>query len=603
MNHPEHTAYDRLLEDLRNDGREIRDGGTGRAVAQCPAHADNNPSLSITRIDDSVLVHCHAGCSTEQVMGAIGRTLADLFDNKKSTSYSYGDGRIVTRKPNKSFPQQGNTKGRALFHAEKIGDERTVYVVEGEKDVLAVEAVGGTAVCSAMGAGKAHLADWSVLAGKDILIVADRDDAGGKHAIQVAEILAGVAASVIVVESAIGKDAADHIAAGKTLEEFVAAQWWQSAKHTESRETIDGANLLDQVMEWYARFISCDPLDLEVLTLFTVHTHLVVECYTTPRLLLDSAMPGSGKTTVCEHLSRLTCNGVLFASLSSTAMLVRILENGINTLLIDEVDRTLAPDKQDVGDLIAVLNSGYKRGATRPVLVPATGGGWTTAKMSTFAPVVLAGNSPQLPDDTRSRCIRILLSPDLDGTIDDSDWEFIEEEAKELHDEIAAWADQVRDEVSSLQVDLPEGCRARSREKWRPLLRVAKAAGKHWPGRVTDLIARDLAEEEADRADGLRSLPPGVVLMRDLYTLWSAGGQFAGNTFAGTKELVNALAFHNPEQWGESNRYGKRLNDTRLGRMISQVSKVHSSRETRDGPRGYYRAALEPGWARLGIGG
>lgn len=596
------TAYQRLLDDLRNDGRVVKENSVWQASAQCPAHDDNNPSLSVTGIAGQVLVHCHAGCKTSAVMAALGRGMGDLFDDRKGTSYRYSDGRVVSRKPDKAFYQSGNTKGEALFHVEKIGDAQTVYVAEGEKDVLAIEAAGGVAVCSAMGAGKAHLADWSPLAGKDVVVIADCDDSGSKHAIQVAEILTGVAAHVTIVEAAIGKDAADHISAGKSLNDFVAAQWCQPAEHNDSVEPIDGAQLLDAVMDWYAKFINCDVLDLEILSLFTVHTHLVVECYTTPRLLLDSAMPGSGKTTVCEHLSRLACNGVLFASLSSTAMLVRLLENGISTLLIDEVDRTLAPDKQGVGDLIAVLNSGYKRGATRPVLVPAKGGGWNTTKMSTFAPVVLAGNSPHLPDDTRSRCIRILLSPDLDGSIDDSDWEFIEVEAKELHDQIAAWADQVREDVSSLKVDLPAECRARSREKWRPLLRVAEAAGKHWPPRVADLIARDLAEEEADRADGLRTLPPAVVLMHDLYALWSTDGLFAGKAFAGTKEIVNTLAFHNPDQWGESNRYGKRLNDVRLGRMISQVSKVHSSRETRDGPRGYYRVDLEPAWARLGIG-
>ena len=30
--------------------------------------------------------------------------------------------------------------------------------------------------------------------------------------------------------------------------------------------------------------------------------------------------------------------------------------------------------------------------------------------------------------------------PDLDGSIDDSDWEFIEHEATELHDQIAPFA-------------------------------------------------------------------------------------------------------------------------------------------------------------------
>ena len=245
---------------------------------------------------------------------------------------------------------------------------------------------------------------------------------------------------------------------------------------------IDGAEVLRNVTAWYKRFVVvCDELDLPLLALWTVHTHRAKECYTTPRLLLDSITYGSGKTTVCEHMQRLACNAVHMATISSTPLLVRILENGIRTLLVDEVDRSLAPDRQGVGDLLSVLNSGYKVGATRPVLVQTKGNNWEVQNMPTHAPVVLAGNSPRLPDDTRSRCIRILLMPDIEGTAEDSDWEYIEDEAKQLHDAIATFADSVRDTVANLEVDLPSDCTGRAREKWRPLKRVAIAAGGNWP--------------------------------------------------------------------------------------------------------------------------
>lgn len=363
------------------------------------------------------------------------------------------------------------------------------------------------------------------------------------------------------------------------------------------------AMLLDRVAAWYKRFVAVtDDADLDILALFTVHTHLAEECYTTPRLQLDSAMEGSGKTTVCEHLSRLACNAVHFASLSSTALLVRILQDGICTLLIDEVDRTLDADKPGVKDLMAVLNSGYKVGATRPVLVPTKGGHWGIEKMPTYAPVVLSGNSPHLPNDTRSRCIRILLMPDIDGSIEDSDWEEIEDRAKALHNDIAAFADSVRDKVKNLKVDLPPGCNGRAREKWRPLMRIAVVAGGPWPEIADRLIRRGLVEDEADRIDGLRSLPPAVVLMHDLHEIWTGGGFFDGQPFVATRELVNRLAFHNPEQWGDFSTYGKRLTETRLGRMITQVAKVHSTRIEHNGARGYLRPDLEAAWNRLGIG-
>jgi hypothetical protein len=207
--------------------------------------------------------------------------------------------------------------------------------------------------------------------------------------------------------------------------------------------------VLDRVEAWYGQYLRVsDDADLKLLTVWTIGTHLASELYTSPRLLFDSTMPGSGKTTALDHLSRLACNPIQAATLSSPAQLPRLLENGIRTILLDEVDRSLRPDKPGVADLIGILNSGYCRGATRPVLVPTKGGGWEVREMPTFAPVAMAGNSPNLPDDTQSRALRILLMPDLDGTIEDSDWEFIEDAAAELRFEVEAFADAVRDEVA-----------------------------------------------------------------------------------------------------------------------------------------------------------
>lgn len=48
--------------------------------ALCPAHTDQQASLSIgTGEDGRVLLHCFAGCTTEQIVSALGLTLRDLF--------------------------------------------------------------------------------------------------------------------------------------------------------------------------------------------------------------------------------------------------------------------------------------------------------------------------------------------------------------------------------------------------------------------------------------------------------------------------------------------------------------------------------------------
>ncbi|OBH47318.1 hypothetical protein A5683_25210 [Mycobacterium mantenii] len=235
--------------------------------------------------------------------------------------------------------------------------------------------------------------------------------------------------------------------------------------------------MLDKVEAWYRRFIRVTfDHDYHLLALWTVHTHLAEECHTSPRLQLDSLMPGAGKTTVLDHFKRLCHDPVLIASMSSPALLPRMLNNGIRTVLLDEVHRTLSPDKPGVGDLVAIINTGYRRGASRPVNVPVKGGGWEVVEMPTFAPAALAGNDPNLAEDTRSRMIRVLLMPDLDGTVEDSDWEYLENEADALQDEIAEWAASAREKVKGMVVDLPAGCVGRAKEKWRPIKRVAVAA-------------------------------------------------------------------------------------------------------------------------------
>jgi hypothetical protein len=49
-------------------------------IARCPAHEDKQASLSIGQGHDGcVLVHCHAGCTPEQIVSKVSLTMADLF--------------------------------------------------------------------------------------------------------------------------------------------------------------------------------------------------------------------------------------------------------------------------------------------------------------------------------------------------------------------------------------------------------------------------------------------------------------------------------------------------------------------------------------------
>jgi hypothetical protein len=355
---------------------------------------------------------------------------------------------------------------------------------------------------------------------------------------------------------------------------------------------LSGSNtggVLNRILLWLTRFICpMDPRDLDLLTLWMAHTHLVEETYTTPRLLIESPVPESGKTTVLEHLERLCVKPIQMATVSSPAMITRVLDNGVHTLLIDEADRSLSPDKPGIDDLIAVLNSGYKKGATRPVLVPIKGGGWDTAMMPTFAPVAMAGNQPKLPDDTMSRIIRMLIMPDHDGTVEDSDWELIEAEAEDIATELALWADEVREQVrAGERPTLPEGAKARTKERWLPLKRVAVAAGGRWPEVVDQLVELDLERMRLDREEGILNEKPHVALLRNIAEVWPEG-----ETFLTTDDIIYMLAARFPTSWGTSDRYPKGLTAQRLGRMLVKNYGVYSSRPDTHGARGYVASSF-----------
>jgi putative DNA primase/helicase len=63
-----------LLSKLDNV-KPSRNGWTAR----CPAHDDNENSLSVGHDDGKWLLHCHAGCDWRAIINAIGIRPADLF--------------------------------------------------------------------------------------------------------------------------------------------------------------------------------------------------------------------------------------------------------------------------------------------------------------------------------------------------------------------------------------------------------------------------------------------------------------------------------------------------------------------------------------------
>lgn len=73
------TAVNTLLDRLER----VRQRAPDQWSARCPAHSDKGPSLSIKVLPDGrILVHDFGGCSVDDVLGAVGLSLQDLFPRR-----------------------------------------------------------------------------------------------------------------------------------------------------------------------------------------------------------------------------------------------------------------------------------------------------------------------------------------------------------------------------------------------------------------------------------------------------------------------------------------------------------------------------------------
>lgn len=76
------TSYERVVSAIKAVSGAKEQRGAGYIKVCCPAHADKNPSVSVTydAAKGRTKVHCFSGCHDEDILSAAGLKIADLFD-------------------------------------------------------------------------------------------------------------------------------------------------------------------------------------------------------------------------------------------------------------------------------------------------------------------------------------------------------------------------------------------------------------------------------------------------------------------------------------------------------------------------------------------
>lgn len=235
---PERGEFEMQLKDILQKLKGVK-GSNGQYIALCPAHDDKKPSLSISEKDGKILLHCHAGCSKENIISTLGFEMKDLFtkeclpqnniNNNKTkreivTIYDYKglDGNIIhstIRYNPKSFSQRrpdpnnpNNYIYKEVFKGitpilynlqavtKAINDKQPIFIVEGEKDCETLANLNFTATTCPMGAGKWRKEYSDMLIGATVYIIADNDNVGKSHVETVAKSLLGKAKDIFLID-------------------------------------------------------------------------------------------------------------------------------------------------------------------------------------------------------------------------------------------------------------------------------------------------------------------------------------------------------------------------------------------------------------------
>jgi 5S rRNA maturation endonuclease (ribonuclease M5) len=605
---------------------------------RCPAHDDQQASLSVTVGDEGgAVLHCHAGCRTEDVIAAIGLGWADLFPAGRNGSskpeivatydYTDPDGTILyqaVRYFPKAFKRRrpdghggwtwtlngpdGKPAVRKVLYrlpdvlaAASAGG--TVYVVEGEKDVHALERAGVVATTILGGADQPWLSAYTkALDGADVTVVADNDEAGHRFARKVAAALALKAIPARVVRAAEGKDASDHVAAGHGLDDFLplpnepedAQAVAEPAMPQIQVARADGAEILEEIERQYRAYVAwANDHQVVAVTLWTAHTHAAEASDTTPYLAIESAEPESGKTRTLEVAEHLTARAWMLVEPSEAAMF-RKIERDRPTILLDEADALWGAKADGREGLRALLNAGYRRGATVPRCV-GEGTGLAVQDFPVYGPKALAGLAGNLPRTIASRSIPIRLRRRAKGEqVERFRAKRAAAELGPLRLRLAAWVELVSPELEASDPEIPEALSDRQADCWEPLLAIADAVGGDLPQRAR------LAAVELHGRDPAADSSIGVLLLDHLREAFLS----KGSDELGTATLLEALVERDDGPWAEW--WGKAVDDGKTKGPASRLAyllkgygiKPKQLKIDGENTRGYAREGFVEAWTR-----
>jgi len=514
--------------------------------------------------------------------------------------YQYADERgallyVVERRDPKDFRQRRpNGKGgwvwnldgtrRVLYRLPEVLAARDLVLIpEGEKDCETAYSQGFSATCNSEGAGKWKPEYVESLRGKRACVIADADEPGRKHALEVAHSLFGSVESLKLMELPGAKDLTEWIEQGGTREALV-----ELVRNTPewSPAAIQGDTLLDSIFSFIRRFVSVSGVQALLMSLWVVHTHVFSMAEATPYLAITSAEKQSGKTRLLEVLETIVANPWLTGKVTA-AVLIRKIDAERPTLLLDESDAAFAGEKEYAETLRGVLNTGHRRGGKASCCV-GQGANISYRDFSTFCPKAIAGIG-RLPDTVADRAIPIRLKRAGPGEgVERFRRRNVEQEAQALRGQITDWLALCAKDIAGVRPELPRELSDRQMDGSEPLLAIADLAGGEWPNKArAALIELCTVAQASDESIGR-------LLLADIRDIFESQGGIR----ISSAELACKLAEIETSPWGEWS-HGKPITPARLARLLKPFDICPDCiRFDKRTVRGYWREQFEDAFGR-----
>ncbi len=354
-------------------------------------------------------------------------------------------------------------------------------------------------------------------------------------------------------------------------------------------------DLINQIVDFYKKYLDCSPEQLDLLALWIMHTHVIPAAPFSPALNICSRQKHSGKT-VCLQLLGLLCDGTSMHTAAAPSLLIHQLTDGDEpfggTLLLDDCDATFGKSRMNI-KLQGLFTARFQQDARFAVRVK-DNGEYIFDDRHVFFPAAFAGNG-RLHPCLAERSIQIALEPKKPGSpCQPFRFYAAQNSARSLWKSLSDWGNANHERFEKIapykEDQFPPELSWRNRDCAEPLLHVADFIGGDWPLRARQALVNAFA------LAAFEDFYSSKLVLSDIRDAFVEKGN---PEWISSTDLLEYLHTMDDRLWDEWTK-GKPMHPKSLSHLLEPFGIRPRNHRTgpKTIPKGYYRQDLEPLWAK-----